>query len=254
MHSILQALNIGTLATWLTVSGASTVACLVRVSDHLPALRQHEELSLSDEGVIDLDQESAGSAPIDPSESTEVIPDAPVEPPPVEAVAEIPPLAELTPVPEVPELPDPKPEALEMEQPKPVRQAPAAKPSSSPSPQPAARSANRSSARDSNGEGSGSGAGTNKGAGAGAVGADRFAGGRRPKPSYPAECRSKGQAGRVGFTISIDEQGNVVGFSLKSPSPYPALNKATEDAVRRWKFKPGPRATTSASVTFQLND
>lgn len=87
MQSIFHALNIGTLATWLTVSGASTVACLVRVSDRLPALRQ-QELSLSNEGVIDLDQESAGSAPIDPSQSTEVIPDAPVEPLPVEAVAE----------------------------------------------------------------------------------------------------------------------------------------------------------------------
>jgi periplasmic protein TonB len=253
MQSIFHALNIGTLATWLTVSGASTVACLVRVSDRLPALRQ-QELSLSNEGVIDLDQESAGSAPIDPSQSTEVIPDAPVEPLPVEAVAEIPPLAELTPVPEVPDLPAPKPEALEIEQPEPARQVPTAKSTTSPSPRQASRPASRSSARESNGAGGGSGAGTNQGAGAGAVGADRFAGGRRPKPNYPAECRSKGQVGRVGFTISIDEQGNVVGFSLKSPSPYPALNKATEDAVRRWKFKPGPRATTSASVTFQLND
>lgn len=254
MHSILHALNIGTLATWLTVSGASTVACLVRVSDHLPALRQQQAMPLSDEGVIDLDQESAGSAPVDPSESAEVIPDEPIALPPVEAVAELPPLAELTPVPEVPDLPAPRPDALEAERTDSARQALAAKSSSSPNPQQASRSANRSSARENSGAGSGNGAGTNKGAGAGAVGADRFAGGRRPKPIYPAECRSKGQAGRVGFTLSIDEQGNVVGFSLKNPSPYPALNKATEDAVRRWKFKPGPRATTHASVTFQLND
>ncbi|MGC4014891.1 MAG: TonB family protein [Luteolibacter sp.] len=251
MSPLFQIVNISTLAAWLTMAGASSVACWVKV-DYLIPERKTMELKMSDqEGMIDLDQESAGSAATDVAEAepTETVPTP--EPTPVEPIPEMPEVPQLEPLPEVPDLPEPKPDSLVTEQPKekPRPQATKAKTTSS-----APRTNSRpASSSNNSGGGSGSGAGTAAGAGAGQVGADRFAGGRRPKPDYPSDCRSRGEQGRVSFILTVDEQGNVVDVRIKS-SPYPGLASATERGVRRWKFKAGARASVTASVTFDLKE
>lgn len=250
MSPLFQVVNISTLAAWLTMAGASSVACWVKV-DYLLPERRTMDLNMSDEGLIDLDMESAGSAATDvaDAEPAEEVPTQ--EPTPVEPIPEVPEVPQIEPLPEIPDLPEPKPDSLVTEKPKekPRPQVTKAKTSSSTT-KPSTRSASSST---NSGGGSGSGAGTAAGTGAGQVGADRFAGGRRPKPNYPSDCRSRGEQGRVSFVLSVDEQGNVVDVRIKS-SPYPGLAAATESGVRRWKFKAGARASVSASVTFDLRD
>ncbi|MFD0892373.1 energy transducer TonB [Luteolibacter ambystomatis] len=251
MSPLFQVVNISTLAAWLTMAGASSVACWVKVDYILPE-RKGIELKLSDdEGLLDLDLEAAGSAPTDiaDAEPTEDVPTP--EPVAVEPVPEIPEVPKIEPLPEVPDLPEPKPDSLVTEKPKekPRPQVVKAKTTGS-----APRSTSRPATSAANsGAGAGSGAGTAAGTGAGQVGADRFAGGRRPRPNYPSDCRSRGEQGRVSFVLTVDEQGNVVDVRIKS-SPYPGLASATESGVRRWKFKPGARGSIQASVTFNLTD
>src|SRR5689334_1198058 len=101
MQSLLQVLNIGTLATWLSISGASTVAYLVPLDEKGPA--QERDLDLSAGEVIDLDapaDQAAGSAA--PGEPAEAAEPAEAVPTPVAEVAPLPQLAEMEPLPEVP--------------------------------------------------------------------------------------------------------------------------------------------------------
>jgi len=250
MSPLFQIVNISTLAAWLTMAGASSVACWVKV-DYLLPERKTMELKMSDEGLIDLDQESAGSAATDVANAEPTEDVATPEPTPVEPVPEIPEVPQIEPLPEVPDLPEPKPDSLVTEKPKEKPQPQVAK--SKPTSAAPSRASRPASSSNNSGGGTGSGAGTAAGAGAGQVGADRFAGGRRPKPDYPSDCRSRGEQGRVSFVLTVDEQGNVVDVRIKS-SPSSGLASATERGVRRWKFKAGARASVAASVTFDLKE
>lgn len=227
------------------------MACWVKM-DYLLPERKVIDLKMSDEGIIDIDQESAGSAATDVAQADPVENEPTPELTPVAPIPDAPEVPEIEPLPEIPDIPQPSPESLQVERPKEAPRPKVAKASKSNGP-PNNRTRPASSSNNSGG-GSGSGAGTNAGTGAGAVGADRFAGGRRPKPDYPADCRARGEQGRVGFILTVDEQGNVVDVRIKSPCPYAGLNNATANGVRRWKFKPGPRGSIQASVTFNIQD
>ena len=128
MQSLLQALNIGTMATWLSVSGASTVAVLVQNENRAPVTQNDSRLDASFGDVIDLDaassQPAAGSA-APGEESAEPTEAAPAEPVPVEQVTALPELADVAPLPEIPDLPAAKADELASESPKP-RARPAA--------------------------------------------------------------------------------------------------------------------------------
>jgi TonB family protein len=45
----------------------------------------------------------------------------------------------------------------------------------------------------------------------------------------------------------------VVDARILSPSPYPALNEEALQTVRRFRARPGVRATTSQPIIFRLN-
>jgi protein TonB len=161
---------------------------------------------------------------------------------------EVPEIADLEPLPDVPDLPQvTSPDGWE--KPK----APVTKPASRPKTSSNRSTAGRKSTIGESGNGTGTGNGTAKGSGNSPVGADRWAGGRMGEPSYPSSCRQAGQQGRVVVNFTVDERGYVVSASLTSSSPYPALNEAALRAVRRWKFKPGLRASTSRPIVFKLN-
>jgi len=57
----------------------------------------------------------------------------------------------------------------------------------------------------------------------------------------------------VVIAITVDEGGNVVSASIRSGTPYPALNEEALRCIRTWKFPPGPRATATAPILFRLN-
>lgn len=254
MSSILYALNIGTLATWLTVGGASTVACVVHVVDRLPALNDEG----GEEAELFITPQAMGSAP--PAEAPEA---APEESTAEEAVAEPEALPELPEMPEIPELPDlaelePLPEVPDLPAPAPVatRASTQPKPSARPTtgrPKQGSATTGRKPSSGESGRGTGQGNGTARGSGSSAVGSDRWVGLRKASPNYPSSARRQGQQGRVIVQFTVDERGYVVDAKIISGSPYPALNEEALRTVRRFRAKPGVRATTSQPIIFQLN-
>ena len=248
MSSILYALNIGTLATWLTVAGASTVACVVHVVDRLPALND----GAGEDAELFITPQAMGSAP--PAEAVEesiaeesvAQPEALPELPEMPEMPELPELAEMEPLPEVPDLPAPA-VTRPSTQPK-----PSARPTSG---QPKERSATtgRSPNSSESGRGTGQGNGTARGSGSSAVGSDRWVGLRKVSPNYPSSARRQGQEGRVIVQFTVDERGYVVDAKVISGSPFSVLNEEALRTVRRFRAKPGVRATTSQPIIFQLN-
>jgi len=259
----IYALNIGTFATWLTVAGASTVACTIHLSERLPELISMGQLIDADIGTeVDLSDMSQGSAPAsDPTEEVtdqesvpeEQVAEAELPEVPDEALPEIPDVAEMEPLPEIPDFPQPTP------------QKPAVKaPESAPKPKVVARNtsgkarestpgARKASSSGQSGAGTGSGAGNVAGGGSSPMGSARFAGGRFPKPNYPAEARRAGIEGRVVVFLTVDERGNVVDASIRGSSGNASLDAEVIRCARRAKYPPGTRATATKSVLFRLN-
>ncbi len=252
MSSILYALNIGTLATWLTVAGASTVACVVHVVDRLPTLNDGP----GEEAELFITPQAMGSAP--PAEAPEA---AAEEFTAEEPVAEPEALPELPEMPEMPELPDlaemePLPDMPDLPAPAATRPATQPKPSARPTsgqPKEGSATSGRKPSSGESGRGTGQGSGTARGSGSSAVGSDRWVGLRKASPNYPSSARRQGQEGRVIVQFTVDERGYVVDAKVISGSPYPALNEEALRTVRRFRAKPGVRATTSQPIIFQLN-
>jgi protein TonB len=251
MSSLLYALNIGTLATWLTVGGASTVACVVHVAERLPALND----GLSDESELFITPQAMGSAPpaeapeaseeeVAPEELVSVAADLPELP----EMPELPELEEMEPLPEVPDLPAPV--ARVESTPK-----PSSRTTSNPSsgrPKPTVSSGRKASSGES-GRGTGQGSGTARGSGSSATGSDRWVGLRKSSPNYPSSARRQGQQGTVVVQFTVDERGYVVDAKILQSCPYSVLNEEALRTVRRFRAKPGIRATTSQPIIFKLN-
>jgi protein TonB len=252
MSSILYALNIGTLATWLTVAGASTVACVVHVVDRLPALND----GAGEEAELFITPQAMGSAP--PAEAPEeaaddlaaeemvAVPEALPELPEMPEMPELPELAEMEPLPEVPDLPAPA-VTRPSTQPK-----PSARPTSGQAKERSATTGRLPNSGES-GRGTGQGNGTARGSGSSAVGSDRWVGLRKVSPNYPSSARRQGQQGKVIVQFTVDERGYVVDAKILSGCPFSVLNEEALRTVRRFRAKPGVRATTSQPIIFQLN-
>lgn len=246
MSPFLHALNIGTLATWLTVAGASTVACVVRVVDRLPALNEGAD----EAAELFITPQAMGSAP--PAEVPEALAEEATaeevvaEPQAVPELPELPDLAELEPLPEVPDLPAPATTRTES----------APKPTTRPSagrPKPSSATAGGKPSSGESGRGSGQGSGSARGSGSSEVGSDRWVGLRKSRPNYPSSARRQGQEGTVIVQFTVDERGYVVDAKILRGSSHPVLNEEALRTVRRFRAKPGARATTSQPIIFQLN-
>jgi TonB family protein len=78
-------------------------------------------------------------------------------------------------------------------------------------------------------------------------------------PVYPEEAREAGIEGIVIVEALIDEQGNVFAADIIS-SPDERLNKATLEAVAKWKFSPATEdgeaimKVVRIPVNFDLTD
>jgi periplasmic protein TonB len=242
MNSLLHVLNIGSLATWLSVAGFGVAGIALPHRQGLPATFADE----ATEAVIQPYDVTLGSPAPQDAEAAEgdgAGPAAPVEPPPVveppEAPPELPDLAELAPLPEIPNLPAPaKPQAKST--------AAASRPSVS-NPRPAAPAPSPRT-----GGGSGSGASGGQPGGSGVTTAARLAAGKMPAPLYPAAARRQGQTGTVLVEFTIDASGRVISAYAKSSSSWPLLDAEAIRTVRRWKFPPGPVMKLQRPITFQL--
>lgn len=258
MTPLLHALNIGTLATWLSFAGFGTVALTVSgghrgiVVAPENAYDRLETIELSESfmtGDADPGQQTESG---DAGESTdEEVPPAPEEILPTPP--EMPELTQTAPLPEVPNIPEPEPKPKDA-----VAAAPAPPPRQRTTDnRPAIRtkmkvSATGGSPKNSTESRGKAGNGRQNG-GSGSSDMNRLAGGRMQAPSYPAEARAKGQTGTVVVEFIVGENGRVISAYAKRPSPWPLLNDRAVSAVQRWKFRSGAVAKFTRPITFKLN-
>lgn len=237
MSPFYHALNTGTLAAWLSVTGFGTVGVL------LPAWRATlapppappavlETQWLEPEIVLGEGDPALTEPPALPA--ADATPPEPLPTPPA-----MPQTAALAPLPEIPELPPP-PHA-----------SPAAAKSAATAPRPQTRQApatGRQLAANSRGASSATGSSGSSGVSQ----ATRLAAGRMPSPTYPAEARRNGQTGTVTVEFTVDTSGRVIAAVAKSPSPWPLLNEEAVRTVRRWRFPPGGIMKLQRPIVFQL--
>jgi protein TonB len=243
MNAIFHAINIGTLATWLSVTGFGTVAGLIPVwhpETRKPTLL--DALPVSQDFILG-EEESSDDLP---SDSPLVTNDSPVTNLP--APPELPALAESEPLPEIPDLPAPK--AVESPAPAPVAAKPAPRPAVTGKPGSTARSSADSS---SPGASAGSVKTSGSGTGSGMSNAARLAAGRMNSPSYPSYSRRNNQTGTVLVEFTVDAAGRVISAYAKSSSNWPLLDNEAVRTVRSWKFPPGGVMKLQRPIVFRLN-
>jgi len=212
IDSLPHLLNIGTLATWLSVAGFGTVGILV--PDPLTMLDSRP--LISETQVIARDFTLGGAAPSDSSDSSDPLAD------PVPVPPEMPELTELAPLPALPESLSIRPTA----------------------PVSAVASSPRRSVRHPAAAASGEGTALSNAA--------RLAAGNMPPPDYPAEARRRGQSGTLLVEFIVDASGRVLTASAITPSPWPLLNEEAIRAARRWTFPPGAVMKLQRPIVFQL--
>jgi protein TonB len=234
MNGIAHMLNIGTLATWLSVAGFGTVGLIVpnphMTLDARPVIAETQvipqDFTLGGESMPAVQESSAPAETI----PAEIIPAPP----------DMPDLAALPPLPPLPEVPEVTPTPRSANDFAAALQRPA---SAEAAAHPARRATGKSAA-------SNIGA---PAAGHGLTNAARLAAGNMPPPDYPVEARRQGQTGTLLVDFTVDTSGKVIAAYAKKPSPWPLLNQEAVRAVRRWTFPPGVVMQLQRSIVFQLN-
>jgi len=225
---MVYALNIATLALWLSVTALDVVGWVMPIWHAEPkstragetvALMPHPEISLG------APEPPAGEAEPAPEMAEAALPEDRPSPP------ELPAISEFAPLPELPDLPLTRSAPL-------VKTAPMS---------PAAKPARRAEGRPA-----GRGDSTVAGQGTGLSPADRLGAGQMPAPIYPEEARRKGQSGTVLIEFVVGTDGRVISAYPKDPSPWPVLNNEAVRTVRRWKFPPGGVMKQQRQIDFQL--
>lgn len=177
----------------------------------------------------------------------ETAPPTPAEPPPPEPPQPDPPTPE--PIPEPPK-PEPKPEPDPISEPP----KPAAKPDPKPTPRPAVQKPQttpRTQAATSSKPATGA-VGTPTGTQGGTTSGPGHL--YNPKPAYPTESRTAKERGTVLLSVAIEASGRPASVSISKSSGYSRLDRAAQEAVKRWRFKPAMRngVPFAASVTVPI--
>lgn len=236
MSSFVHALNIATLATWLSVSAAGTIAWALVDSGRRPIIEQAASGAAFEGPDLSLEAAVGVARKAETPVMTSVPPGAEEQAFESVEIPEIPEVMDLPPLPEIPEFPVVDKALASSSQARP--------PASARSPQKQVASTSGSSEK---------GGASSSGSRTGSSNASRWVGGGIPKPAYPRAAKLAGQEGRVVVFFTVDEQGNVVSASVTGPCPFPLLNEEARRAVLRGKFQPGPRASQHQTVLFQLN-
>ena len=234
MRSLTHALNIGTLATWMSVAAFGSAGVILGRAVHLPPI--------ADVAGVELMETTLEVESVDVADSMNEASDQPALGESIELPAppEMLPALQSDALPEVPDMP--------IAEVKKVSES--IKPAAMPASKPAAKS-QRSSAVAGNPSAvrnaSANGAATMSNAA-------RLAAGRMPAPHYPSEARSKGQAGTVLVEFTVDPSGRVSSAHIASPCPWSVLNEEALRAVRNWKFPPGSVMTFKKPIVFKLRN
>jgi protein TonB len=65
---------------------------------------------------------------------------------------------------------------------------------------------------------------------------------------YPPELLRAGIEGTVTFRLSIAADGTVAAATIERSSGFAALDRAAEQAVRRWRFTPARRLGVAVPI------
>ena len=78
-----------------------------------------------------------------------------------------------------------------------------------------------------------------------------------PAPLYPAESRAAGEQGAVLLVAGVDASGRVTSVSVQKSSGFPRLDRAAQEAFRRYKLKPAMRngqpIASTVEKSFRFN-
>lgn len=74
----------------------------------------------------------------------------------------------------------------------------------------------------------------------------------RVKPAYPELARQMNVTGTVKIEVVIAADGSVKG--LKAIGGHPLLIQSASEALRKWRFAPGPETTTIVEFQFHPAD
>ena len=230
MHSLTHALNIGTLATWMSVAAFGSAGVILGRAVHMPppaaevaGVELVQEMQIESFDLVGSTEVGANEATMRESMN---LPSPPETLPPLNYDA----------LPEVPEMPSVDAKKVSA----------AIKPAFKATPRPQKSSAVLGNSSTANKE-SASGSAT-------ISNAERLASGRMPAPHYPSEARKQGQAGTVLIEFTVDASGRVSSAHIASPCPWSVLNQEALRAVKNWKFPPGGVMTYKKPIVFKLRN
>lgn len=238
-QGVTYALNVITLATWLSVGLGALVG--FGVSQDWVVTFAVKPPRLEVLSVVDI-------APADPAvdnstdASTEEVPAESENIPVTVAAPSPPPMPEITPMTELPNIP---------EMPAPVIKKTAAQVAEPVAPKPPTPGNNNSRPSSSNKPATSNGStapstATTLSFGTGA--------GRQPAPTYPLQARRSNQQGAVVVEFIVGMDGKVLSAWVKTPCPYESLNNAALSTIRsRWKFPAGQAQRYRVPIIFRLN-
>lgn len=230
MHSLTHALNIGTLATWLSVAAFGSAGVMLGRAVHLPPVADAAGVELV-QAPLEVESVIVADSMSEASDQPALVESIQLPAPP-----EMLPALQSDALPEVPDMP--------IAEVKKVSEAikPTVKLTGKPQ-RPLTVAGNPSNG--SNASANGAATMSN---------AARLAAGRMPAPRYPSEARNKGQAGTVLIEFTVDPSGRVSSAYIASPCPWSVLNEEALRAVRNWKFPPGSVMTFKKPIVFKLRN
>jgi len=96
--------------------------------------------------------------------------------------------------------------------------------------------------------------------GSGVTQTARPRGGYQVVPTYPATARRLGAQGTTLLRVLVQDDGRVGDVQIQRSAGHPDLDRAAEEAVRRWRFDPARKGTQAVAiwvllpVEFHLSD
>ncbi len=76
---------------------------------------------------------------------------------------------------------------------------------------------------------------------------------RNRPPAYPEAAARQGQYGTVSVVVHVGTAGVADGVDIERSSGYPLLDRAAEEAVRKWTFAPATKDGLPVPFDFRMN-
>ena|SRR5690242_20704599 len=71
---------------------------------------------------------------------------------------------------------------------------------------------------------------------------------RRVEPQYPELAKRMNASGIVRLKVMVSKDGSVTDVTVLGG--HPLLAVAAEDAVKKWRYEPGPESTQTVEIRF----